>query len=250
MHLRNSQAGGPKGKGKARAGTGSKSPKGDSPAEDPSSQDKRKGGKPGGGSGQKGRPPSFPPAPEIVKGSRVELQWDHITSEAVVLAMGTKDKEGLARVQWAPPLGAEPLEDAGKEWKSLDELRPAPPDPPKQWLYKLRGCDVVEAALAGAESWVEASFDDILLPETDTGGCKVKITVLETQEAVTLPEGSIRPLWYLNRASSTWSLIYRRSGPRASTLLTLKREGESWALLDQVTVTGAEQPFSEGDDAP
>ena len=48
-----------KGKGKAKANaTYSKSPKGDSPADD--AHEKRKA-RAGGGSGQKGRPPSFPP---------------------------------------------------------------------------------------------------------------------------------------------------------------------------------------------
>ena len=34
-----------------------------------------------------------------------------------------------ARVHWASP-GADPDDTGGKEWQSLDELRPTPPDPP------------------------------------------------------------------------------------------------------------------------
>ena len=93
----------------------------------------------------RGRPPgstNFPPAPEITKGSRVELIWDRSTYEAVVLTMGTKDKDGQARVHWASP-GLEPGDGDKKEWKALDDLRPTPPDPPKGWLHRLQPFDVV-----------------------------------------------------------------------------------------------------------
>ena len=54
-------------------------------------------GKGAAGSGLKGRPPTFPPAPEIVKGSRVEMTWDHAWHEAVVLTMGARDRDGQVR---------------------------------------------------------------------------------------------------------------------------------------------------------
>ena len=123
------------------------------PSEDGATGDSGGGGKRVKGSGGgvysgRGRPPgstNFPPAPEIVKGSRVELSWDRATYEAVVLQMGSKDREGHVRVQWAPPGGEKPPEDgAAKEWKSLDELRQTPPDPPKGWLHRLQPFDVIE----------------------------------------------------------------------------------------------------------
>jgi hypothetical protein len=105
----------------------------------------------------RGRPPgssTLPPAPEIAKGSRVELAWDRSCYEAVVLTMGSKDKEGQARVHWAAP-GAAPDDGAGKEWKSLAELRPTPPEPPKGWLHQLLPDDVVRCVSAAASGRVK-----------------------------------------------------------------------------------------------
>ena len=299
MQCAHSQAGGSKaGKGKA---TASKSPKpgkssGDSPADEPAQGGSKKT-KGATGSGQKGRPPTFPPAHEIGKGSRVELTWDHVTYEAVVLTMGARDKDGQARVHWASP-GLEPDENNGKEWKSLDELRvrpqlalivprapplgcdrrcatcplpfvshdclllltrridprhppappqPLPPAPPKNWLYKLRESDVVAVVVPGGDSWVEAAFQEIVLPDSDAGTFSCSVLLLDGHDAMTLPQASVRPLWHLNKQAASWSLIYRRTGARASSLLVMRREGEGWLLVDQVGISGAEPTFSEDD---
>ena len=81
--------------------------------------------------------------------------------------MGTKDKDGQARVHWASP-GQEPGDGDKKEWKSLDELRPVPPDPPKGWLHRLQPLDVVNVCKSKkADCWEEACFEELILPEDD-----------------------------------------------------------------------------------
>ena len=107
-----------------------------------------------------------------------------------MLTMGTKDKDGQARVHWASP-GQEPGDGDKKEWKSLDELRPVPPDPPKGWLHRLQPLDVVNVCKSKkADCWEEACFEELILPEDDksepmyqVSGCAANAAV----SAYTLP---------------------------------------------------------------
>lgn len=52
-------------------------------------------------------------------------------------------------------------------------------------------------------------------------------------EMLTLPSDSLRPLWALNGETKMWSLPSRRAGPSSSVLLSLTRQGDEWAIVDQ-----------------
>ena len=48
-----------------------------------------------------------------------------------------------------------------------------------------------------------------------------------------LPSSSLRPLWLLNGETRLWSLPARRAGPSSGVLISLMREADEWAVVDQ-----------------
>lgn len=136
-----------------------------------------------GGKGSRGPQMSFPPAEELVKGSRVrrlnacflhtsarlhqlhgacmmcsqcEHNWDRMQYEAIVVGIGSRDKSGQMRLQWVTSPGADADESAAKEWKPAEEIRPVPPPSPPGWLKRLRAYDVISAQLPdGDGGWCE-----------------------------------------------------------------------------------------------
>ena len=100
----------------------------------------------------------------------------------------------------------------------------------------------------GSDRWVEAAFEELVLPERDADEPRYQLRLLdESNKVVRLAASSMRPMWNLNQATSGWSLANRRSGPCGAALLTVRRADDgAWSLDQQVNLSGPEPIFSDG----
>lgn len=156
--------------------------------------------------------------------------------------MGSKDKEGMARVHFCTAPGAEEVDSGVKEWKQLDDIRPVPPEPPEEWQTRLRMYDVVD--VRHEDGWVEATYLETLLPSREDGMVLHVVRKLGDVSEVRLPGSQLRPLWALNSETRLWSLTSRRTGPSSSVLLTLRLESGKWQLAEQQSAPGPVEPFN------
>lgn len=86
-------------------------------------------------------------------------------AEAEVVQMGSKERQGLARVHFFSEPRAAEADTGNREWIPLGNLRPVPPEPPDGWLLRLQVYDIVEVVQGGC--WVEAVYLETKLPQHD-----------------------------------------------------------------------------------
>ena len=72
---------------------------------------------------------------------------------------------------------------------------------------------------------------------------------VDKQESIKLKGSMMRPMWAFNRQTSGWSIANKRSGPRGAALVMMRhtpKGASAFSIVDQVTVQGKENTFSDG----
>ena len=169
---------------------------------------------------------------------------------AVVSQVGGKVNEGRCRLQYTSALDEQAEPDGAKEWRMLAELRPAPPPPPKDWLAAVRTNEVLE--LARPDGWLTVFVEEKLLPVAEGEAPRFFVQGMKSELAMQVESSQLRPPVVLEDGQEgvkQWASAPRRAGPRAAALLTLRHDGKTTQLVEQVAIAGA-QPVHAAEGAP